>query len=1084
MEHGILNIFPEGSLASSVTTTVFIGVIVSVFFNLRFGWVLSGLVVPGYLVPLLIAKPWSAIVIFIESVVTYLLVWGLSERLSHPLRLTSLFGRDRFFAFLIFSMFVRVLFDVFLLPYIGEYINNRFLLNFDYRNNLHSFGLIIVALMANQYWKPGFFRGVIPQIITVVITYLIVRYPLMEWTNFTISNLSYIYEDIATSILASPKSYIILITTALIASRMNLLYGWEYSGILIPSLLALLWYDPMKIVATVVESIVILQLGKLSLKLPIFKNITMEKGRKLMLFFTISFLYKYILSYLIIYFMPGVKISDYYGFGYLLPTLIAIKMHDKDITIQVTRSVVQTSFMALIVASVIGYGLTLLSIPLIHKGVVPKEEGEDVIKKTEITLFDMVREEKIRIYQSIGMTSLSPPAPKEAETFKKAIRGIEDYIRSKDSSYLKRAQGLLSRLGYRIYLLKDGYLYVRQDGINRGWGSYVFNPQRESGLVIEVPLPIDEWGSIEAGARLFSSLNGYAMAIGGISTKTPEGKSHNPLIRYDSIFQEFHLEMAHQNVLQVRRYTGEKIRWLIGERHEAQKIGLTEPDPMLLVKSSVPQGLDLSVLKRLLGPMSIEWGKTPYTNIQRESMTSGFAELLLNREDIKELFFRPLLSLYDIPVTVREQRIDGYLQDWLLRSKWLIADKGSNLYKKPRLEELLFFDDEILTPLINLSRTEYSGRRWTEKGLSELRIIASASALLGYRMVLYKDKITGEDFIILVEDEATKERRYWGTYVFRLGDARNYIIQIPRPLFEVNVFEYGVSLFARLKARAVLIGGTHPFSNNDLSSDLIRMDNRSNLFNLVNQVILRESGDDGFMTLQCRALGLRLEKALPPEDVLLTFDSGIMDSGSMTELAKGVMDILKEDELSTGFVDGRDETTGYEASFTAPLFYVDQGINKEFGILWLSPFTRTSYKQQTEGRWQNVQFNAVGIPSYETDLYTYIINSRLIGDSSDVPPSMLEGIKRYVETQDIVELYNIRSEWSSFRFIRVIDINTKQAFLLIYSPSGRLILIANLMPREPEGYITISGKILRRDVSRFIDTRVGFLRFGGGFEVS
>ncbi|GAB4540764.1 MAG: hypothetical protein Fur0020_10090 [Thermodesulfovibrionia bacterium] len=708
----------------------------------------------------------------------------------------------------------------------------------------------------------------------------------------------------------------------------------------------------------------------------------------------------------------------------------------------------------------------------------------DIIKRTDTTLFDMVREEKIRVYQSIGMTSISPPTPREAEVFKRAIKGIGEYIRAKESSHLKRAIGLLSQLGYRVYLIKEGYIYIRQDDVNRGWGSYVFNPQRESGLVVEVPLPIDEWGSIEAGARLFSSLNGSAMAIGGISTKTPEGKTHNPLIRYDSLFQEFHLMMAHQNVLQIRRYTGEKIRWLMGERYEGQMVGLRAPDPMLLVKSSLPQGLDLSLLKRLLGQMTVEWGKTPYTNIQRESMTSGFAELLLNREDVKELFFRPLLPLYDIPVTVREQRIDGYLQDYLLKSKWLIADKGSNLYKKPMLEELLFFDEEVLTPLVNISRTEYLGGGWTEKGLSELRIIASASALLGYKLILYKDRLTGEDFLILVEDEDTKERRYWGIYVFRLGVARNYIIQIPRPLFEVNVFEYGVSLFARLKARAVLIGGTHPFANNDLSSDLIRMENRANLFNLVNQVILRESGEAGFMTIQCRALGLRPEKALPEEDVLLTFDSGIMKRDSMTKLAKGVMDILEEDGLRVGFVDGRDETTGYEASFTAPLFYVDQSINKEFGILWLSPFTRTIYRQQTEGRWQNVQFNAIGIPTYETDLYTYIINSRSIGNSSDVPPHMLEGIKRYVETQDIIELHNMRSAWGSFRFIRVIDINTKQAFLLIYSPSGRLILIANLMPRDPEGYITITGRVQKMDVSRFIDTRVGFLRFGGSFEVS
>ncbi len=1085
MEHGILNIFPEGSLASSVTTTVFIGVVVSVFFNLRFGWVLSGLVVPGYIVPLLIAKPWAAFVIFIESVVTYCIVWGFSEYLSGHFKLTNLFGRDRFFAFLIFSMFVRMLFDVFLLPYVGEFLNNRFYLNFDYRNNLHSFGLIIVALMANQYWKPGFFRGVIPQFVTVVVTYIIVKYPLMEHTNFTISNLGYIYEDIATSILASPKSYIILITTSLIASRMNLQYGWEYSGILIPSLLALLWYNPQKIVATIVESIIILQLGKLALRMPVFKGMTIEKGRKILLFFTISFIYKYIISYLILHFMPGEKISDYYGFGYLLPTLVAIKMHDKDITLKVTRSVVQTSFMAIIIASIIGYGLTFLNLPLFQREGLIREEREEIIRREGNNLFDMVREEKVKIYQSIGMTTLSPPIPKEVEIFKGAIRDIQDYIRTKDVNYLKKAQGLLSQIGYRIHLPEEGYLYIRQEDINRGWGTYVFNPHQDGGLVIEVPLPIDEWGSLEAGARLFKSLNGYAMAIGGISIKTPEGKTHNPLIRYDSLFQEFHREMANQNVLQVRGYTMEKIRWVTGERPETETIELREPESLLLVKSRLPYGFNLSTMRSLIGEMTVEWGRTPFTNIQRDSITSGFAELMLNREDIKKLLFRPVFSLYDVPLTVREQRIDGYLQDWLLRSKGLIADKGSNLYKKATLEELIFLDEEVITPLIKNSQDGYSSDGWTEKGLSELRVIASASALLGYKIILYRDRLSGEDFIILVEDENLKERRYWGTYVFRLGESNNYIIHIPRPLFELNVFEYGVSLFARLKAKALLIGGTHPYANNDLSSDLINMDNKANLFNLVNQVLLREFRDDTFMSLQCRAFGLKPERKLPQEDVILTFDNGVTNKDFLSPLAKKLLDTLEEDGLNTGFVDGRGETAGYETSFTPPLFYIDQTLNKEFGILWLSPFARATYRQQTENRLQNAQFKAIGIPINEADLYTYIMKAKFIGDSSKVPPSMLKKIKEYAETQDIIGLYNIKSVWKSFGFRMVIDINTKQPFLLVYSQSGRLLLVANLMPREPEIEITLSRETMqRRSISRFIDTKAGFLRFRGEFEVS
>ena len=350
-----LNIFPEGALASSVVTTVWIGIFFVVYFNLRLGWVLSGLVVPGYIVPLLLVKPMSAGIVFAEGIITYCIVWIYSEYISRFCGWSNLFGRDRFFALVLVSVAVRIISDSWLLPALGEYLTSHHSLIFDYRNNLHSFGLIIIALIANNFWKTGLPRGLWQMIITTGLTYAVVRYGLMEYTNFSISNLSYMYEDMSSSILASPKAYIIVITTAFIASRMNLLYGWDFAGILIPSLLALQWYEPWKILASFVEAIVILQLAIQVLKIPIFKNTTMEGARKLLLFFNVSFAYKMVLAYALLYTYPAAKISDFYGFGYLLATLMALKMHDKGIFARLSRSILQVSFVSAGVATIIGF---------------------------------------------------------------------------------------------------------------------------------------------------------------------------------------------------------------------------------------------------------------------------------------------------------------------------------------------------------------------------------------------------------------------------------------------------------------------------------------------------------------------------------------------------------------------------------------------------------------------------------------------------------------------------------------------------------------------------------------------------------
>jgi len=174
------------------------------------------------------------------------------------------------------------------------------------------------------------------------------------------------YEEVSVAILASPKSYMILLVSCYIASKMNLRYGWEYAGILVPSLLAIQWYQPLKIVATFAETFVILALASLLLRTHFFAHLHITGARKLMLFFTVSFVYKFILALSVGIIAPYQKASDFFAFGYLLSTLIAIKMHDKDLVIGMSRAVLQTSLVALMIATVIGFSL-FKAVPLLNQ---------------------------------------------------------------------------------------------------------------------------------------------------------------------------------------------------------------------------------------------------------------------------------------------------------------------------------------------------------------------------------------------------------------------------------------------------------------------------------------------------------------------------------------------------------------------------------------------------------------------------------------------------------------------------------------------------------------------------------------------
>jgi hypothetical protein len=1071
-------IFPAGGLAYSVTTTVWLGVWVTCFYNLRFGWVLSGLVVPGYLVPLLIGKPLSACVIVVEAVITYFLVWGYSEYLSRLRLWNGFFGRDRFFALLVVSILVRIVMDMLLLPALGEYIIRTFHLTFDYRNNLHSFGLIVVALLANQFWKPGFKNGILPVFVSIATTWLLVRYGLMTLTNFNMGNILYMYEDIATSMLASPKAYIIVLTTALVASRMNLRYGWDFSGILIPSLLALQWYQPLKLLVTFTETFVILGVAVIILRLPLLRNANMEGARKILLFFNIGFIYKLLLGWAMIRFMPHLNVSDYYGFGYLLTTLLAIKMHDKDIAIRVTRATLQTSLLAVILAGGIGFALTRVPnvVSLTSPSHLPQPSSERNFSGKRLA--DVLKKDKVALYQSLQKNSFVPPLPRDLEIFGEALKYLRQYVlqrRQNDSSdqplstnilqeapALLRAAGLLSMLDYRMGIIEERYLYLYEIPPGRGWGTYVINLQAKTGLLMEIPAPFDEWGTLEAGGWMFVADRAAALAVAGAGRYTNDNRTSDVLRNQSTLFTVFHRAFGHGNVLQIRSYTPEMVRILTGKRPSPMFTGESGMPSMLWVKDALPPDLNLPQLEALVDEYQIHWGPSPFPNMLRDTTRQGFAELMMNRRDARNIMFRAPFSGIQLDARTSRQSIAGYLQDWLLKTRGQFAEKGSNLYVPPELEELLYFDHEILTPLVHLIKTQYTHGGWTTEGHRELRVLNLSAAVMGYEIVQYHHEGTGHDYVILAERKDLSTRRFQGTYVFRLGAHDDFLVQAPRTLSEINVFEYAVSLFERLNAFALMISTAHPLANTDGSADVIHPDNKENLFNLVNQVILRELQNVPLLVVQCRARRYRPETPLNV-DALIALRSGLKMVVPIDPLTRRLRHVLETDGLSVKMVDGSLATAGYEVGTIPQAGYLDYTENKEFAKLWLDPLLRAHFRQQTENTLQARQFSAMKIVTVEDDLTHYLRQYYEPMPPERVLRALEETVTRYLKTHNIVILYDLLARWPQMSYTRLIDMNSKQSFLLIADHGHHLLLAVNLFPREMAQTVTIKGRQVRRE---------------------
>ncbi len=1076
MEWFPLAVFPHGALSSSVTTTVWVGILVVAFFNLRFGWVLSGLVVPGYIVPLLIVKPWAAAVILLEGGVTYALVWLMSDYLSRLGYWSGLFGRDRFFALILVSIAVRVLFDGWLLPVLGQWLVHDLGIAFDYRGQLHSFGLIVITLIANQFWKSGFVRGIVPLLTVIGVTYLIVRYGLMSFTNFTVSNLSYMYEDLAASILASPKAYIILIITAFIASRMNLLYGWDFSGILIPSLLALQWYQPQKILATFVESFVILFSAYALLSLKWFRNTHIEGARKIVFFFNIGFAYKFILAYVVLWFDWPVKITDAYGFGYLLATLMAIKMHDKEIAAGLTRATLQTSLVSVAIASVIGLGLTFL--PL--SGVLQDRAG-DGVQSLQATSVDeppdvLIQRDKLRLYQVKERGTSPQPLTLELERFEQAMRGIRNHLRYPDKVELGPELGRLAGLGYEALLVQGRYLYLREHESVRGWGSYLIDTRADNALIVQVPAPLDETGTLSAALELFHVLKAQALVVAGTARKQNPDGSSDVLLNRQSFFHVFHRVFGRHQALQVRSRAVSPV-----VSADRQGIADDAEGPRLWLASTLPEGLDLPLLKRLLGHLRIQWGAHPEVNRQREIAREGFAELVLDQEAIRGLRARAFRARQLTSLELGDMSIDGYLREWVLGVKQHMARRGSDAYRAPGRDELLYFDEEVLTPLYRLLRTGRQGGVWTAQALRELELLDGAARVLGYRILRYHHRGTGREFLMLFEEAAQGSPHYWGTYVFRADPDAGYLVQVPRPLHEISSLEYGLSLFEDLRAESLSIAGTHPDANLDGSADLVLPQNMQSLFSLVSQVWLRESREQPMLIIHARARGYRESMDEAGADVYLAFHDGRLPGRGLPALAAPFLDALGSEGATYRFVDGSPETSGYEVGVTAQSLYLQAARNKSFCVLWASPETRAAYRQQQGNVQEALRFSALGIATEEAELYGVLRRHDQGALREPLEADFVEAVLRYITTEDIVSLRRLQDEWKAGRLLRVIDRDSRQSFLVVLDAGDRLLGVMNLHPLHAQRlHKAQAGAFTREDVERFIRTRAGRLVLEAG----
>lgn len=1069
----MLEIFPGNALDSSVITTVWVGLSIVCMLNLRFGMTLSGLVIPGYLVPLLILRPASAIITVIEGLITYaialLLVRGFFVRAG----MGEMFGRDRFFAIVLISVLVRVVSDGWALPAFGAWLNSVGW-SFDYRNNFHSFGLVIISLIANQMWNGGARRGMTALIIYTGLTYLVVRFGLMNFTNFSISNLGFMYEHMASSILASPQTYIILLTTAFIASRMNLRYGWEFNGILLPALLALQWYQPVKLAATIGEAFLILIVSRGLLKLPWFNQRNMEGARLLLLFFTVGFFYKMIFSYLMAWQLPTVKVSDYYAFGYLLSTLLAVKIFQKDIAIRLTRATLQTSLIAVMIASVIGFALSYVALSdpprsLAADSPAPVAAGaQRVDKNRSDRLAERILQSKTQLYR-YEKGGEAPPDIGALQGFEKGLLALRRYRLHQDGADLAKARAHLAAAGFALEDFAGTALFIRDLDPHRSAGLYVIRVNAGSKLIIEVPAPLDERGTMEAAAWYFENQNAAGLAVAGSRRAGRESGAGDIMESRHTFFHIFHEVFGQGNALQIRGMV-QAGRPAV----RAQTLQQTTRESVLWVKREFPEGLVPAELESIIGPLNIRWGAPPFANLQRSDSAAGFAELFLPLPALRALLTQsatapPLAQLEE------SEPVEGYLPGLLNEGLLNAARKGSESYVPAALNKLLFLNDEVIEPLLALTEREQGGTL-SAPATEELRQINALALSFGYQLASYRQPDTQALYLVLRETGDSQARRHWGTYVFRTGPARNWAVQVPRPLSERQTVGFAAHFFARHNARVLMIAGSHEDANIDGSADVLNSDNPNTLFNMVHQALVwRVEGP--MLALQVRSAGT-VDDMPAGADALLAFREATPKSAVAAQ-ARELDAALAGEGLRVATAGGALVAGEYDVARNAQSVFMDNAMNKDLAVLWLTPATRAVFNAQPDARSDLNKLAALHIPSASVVLAQWAGGQRMATATPDEAGMLIGLLGEFSETRDIMALAQLQATYPKWRWQHLIDVASGQAFLAVSSEDQRLLALANLRPLGGDRVALLPGSfLLDADLATFVNRRAALLYAG------
>lgn len=364
----MIPIFPTQVLDNSLHTAILVGLLVTWGLYETVGWVFAGFVVAGYLAALGIVAPASLLVVVVEAIVTYGIVWSLGVGLSRLGLGTRVFGRERFLLFVLVALPVRLFTTGLAMPRIERHLLAWGVPQDELGLGLFGVGVVLVPLAANTFWKPGLTRGLLQLAVGAGVTWAVLT-GLIRFTNFDFGDFAQAFDTLAVSAWSSSRVVLVLVCTVFVAARNNLRYGWDFGGILVPALLAILVFSPVKLLTTVIEIVVLFAVYEGIIRLPWVRDLDLEGPRRIVSIYVTSYAWKWGVALVVAAVGLGVPASDLFGFGYLLTSLVVGRAHKKGRLLHTLAPLLWTTLQGVALAVPVAWALSRLPAPVLAPAV-------------------------------------------------------------------------------------------------------------------------------------------------------------------------------------------------------------------------------------------------------------------------------------------------------------------------------------------------------------------------------------------------------------------------------------------------------------------------------------------------------------------------------------------------------------------------------------------------------------------------------------------------------------------------------------------------------------------------------------------